>query len=133
MRGDYEYQKVQEVDASAQQIYDQSLSWMAQSFESSNHAIQLRDEDNRRIVANAVVDLKTAPATFVDMEMDLIVEAKDGRFRMTGRNYETVASGQYEMERSIGEKEIDDVEAEMDSLRTNLKSYIQSDQDDDDW
>jgi len=133
MRPDYEYQEVTEVDASAEQIYDESLAWMAETFESSNHAIQLRDEDNRRVVANAVIDLQTSPTTFVDMEMTLIVEARDGRFRMTGRNFETVASGRYEMTRAVGEKEIDDLNSELDSLRSDLAAYTERDDGNEDW
>lgn len=132
-RSDYEYQKVKKVDAGAQEIYDQSLSWMAQRFESANSAIQLRDEDNRRIVANAVINVETSSITSLDYELDLIVEAKDGRFRMTGRNYHTIATGEYAVESPVMESTVDEVNARMDRLRSDLASYIESSNPDESW
>lgn len=132
-RSDYEYRQVTEVDASADEVYDQSLSWMAQAFEQSDDAIQLRDEDNRRIVSNAVIVVETSAISALEYELDLIVEARDGRFRMTGRNYHTVASGQYSMEHPVRESTVDDVRAKMDSLRVDLASFIESGRSDDDW
>jgi len=106
---------------------------MAQAFEQSDDAIQLRDEDNRRIVSNAVIVVETSAISALEYELDLIVEARDGRFRMTGRNYHTVASGQYSMEHPVRESTVDDVRAKMDSLRVDLASFIESGRSDDDW
>lgn len=125
-RADYEYQKVTRVEASAEQIYNRALAWMAERFESANHAVQLRDEDNRRIISNASFLLRTGSYTGFDVEMSLIVEAKDERFRVTGRNFRQVDKGLYDFEKPLRQSHIDDLEQKMDSLRTGLQSYIES-------
>ena len=134
-RSDYEYREVTQVDASADEIYDQSLSWMAQRFEGANSAIQLRDEGNKRVVANAIILVETSSISALEYELDLIVEAKDGRFRMTGRNYHTVAHGEYSeiAEQPVRESTVDDVRSHMDSLRIDLASYIETSKSEDDW
>ena len=131
IRRDYEYQEVTKVDASAEQIYDQSLTWMAQAFEKSDDAIQLRDEENRRIVANAIVGVSFTDIAVTNVEMDLIVEAKDGRFRMTGRNYQLLSSSEYVEDRPLREGHLEEVQKRMDSLRNDLKSYVKSSKSDD--
>jgi hypothetical protein len=132
-RSDYEYREVTQVDASADEIYDQSLSWMAQRFEGANSAIQLRDQDNKRVVANAIILVETSSISALEYELDLIVEAKDGRFRMTGRNYHTVSDGKYSIESPVMESTVEDVTARMNSLRADLASYIETSKSDDDW
>lgn len=131
IRRDYEYQKVTKVNASTEQIYDQSLTWMAQAFEESDDAIQLRDEENRRIVANAVVGVSFTDIAVTNVEMDLILEAKDGRFRITGRNYQLLSSSEYVEPRPLRESHIKEVRERMNSLRNDLKTYIKSNKSDD--
>jgi hypothetical protein len=129
-KSDYQYRKVTEVDASAQKIYDRSLSWMAQAFEKSDDAIQLRDEENRKVIANAVVNVQLGIVRR-DIDFNLIVEAKDGRFRMTGRNYILISESEYRADRPLAKSQIPTVRARMDSLRKGLASYIEEEEDDD--
>jgi len=134
-RADYEYQKVQEVDASADQIYTEAQAWMAERFVSSQDAIQLRDEENHRLVANAEKNMDVGTmGTSLPVEMDLIVEARDGRFRMTARNFiiRSSAAGQT-TEVPPTEGNLGDIEAELDAIRTELAAYVEESQEEDDW
>ena len=128
---DYEYQKVQEVDASADEIYLDAQAWMAEEYVSSQDAIQLRDEENHRIVANLLTEAEAgALGLNVDVRMDLVVEARDGRFRMTGRD---IRPGGTAMQSNPTKKQFEDISTKLDSMRVELATYIEQSQEDDDW
>lgn len=133
VRQEYEYQKVKNVDATAEEIYDRALVWMAERFVSSNYAIQLRDEENRRIVANATADiLFDHRMTAAPVEMNLIVEAREGRFRMTARRFEVGRLGN-SPDTPLYAKHLPGVNDYLDGLRQQLADYIESGDFNEEW
>lgn len=127
----YEYQDVIEVDASAEQIYDRTLMWMAERFVSSQDAIQLKDEENRRIVANARQTMKVGSlGTSLPVEMTLMIEARENRFRFTGRNF----TAEYQMGSApLAKSKEDEVQEELEVLAQELAIYIVSESASEDW
>ena len=128
---DYEYQEVQEVEASADEIYLDAQAWMAEEYVSSQDAIQLRDEENHRIIANLLTEAEAgALGLNIDFRMDLVVEARDGRFRMTGRDIVLVPG---EIEMNPTRKQFETISTKLDSMRVELATYIEQSQEEDDW
>jgi hypothetical protein len=127
---DTEYQVVREVeDVSADEIYGRSLNWMAETFVSANDAIQVRDDENNRLVANAellIPDLGGAASS----EMSIIVEARDGRFRFTARNFRLNAMG---TRAKMNEELYGDLKPKLKSQADELQSYIRGETEDTDW
>ena len=136
---EYEYQIVRslDVDADADAIYDRMLTWMAERFVSSQDAIQVRDPEDRRIVANARMDMPIG--TFganLPVEMTIIAEARDGRFRFTARNLVmTPSAGNVEVREPLPERREDEADAEFDILAQEIATYIEEEaaSDYDDW
>lgn len=136
---EYEYQIVRslDVDADADAIYDRMLTWMAERFVSSQDAIQVRDPEERRIVANAQMDMPIG--TFganLPVEMTIITEARDGRFRFTARNLVmTPSAGTVEIREPLPERREDEADAEFDILAQEMATYIEEEQasENDDW
>jgi hypothetical protein len=128
---DYEYQEVQEVEASADEIYLDAQAWMAEEYVSSQDAIQLRDEENHRIIANLLTKAEAgALGLNIDFRTDLVVEARDGRFRMTGRD---IGLGGTAMQSNPTKKQFEDISTKLDSMRVELATYIEQSQEEDDW
>jgi len=135
---EYEYQIVRslDVDADADAIYDRMLTWMAERFVSSQDAIQVRDPEERRIVANAQLDMPISTfGTNLPVDMSIIAEAREGRFRFTARNFIVESSaGAYSTRSALDESKEGEVEAEMNQLVQDLADYIEEQSAaDDDW
>lgn len=128
LAADTEYQEVREVEAlSADQIYERSLLWMAERFNSANDAIQIRDDEDNRLVANASVYI---PGKDVNSDMGIIVEAREGRFRFTARNFGMqVGSFDSYMTPELYEE----LKPELQALASELQSYVRGESEDADW
>ena len=125
---DTEYQAVRQVEGlSADAIYERSLSWMAENFVSANDAIQIRDDENSRLVANAALPV---PDTGFIANMNVIVEARDGRFRFTARNFSMRIMG---MEDRMTRGMYEDLKPELKRRVSDLQSYIESEAEDKAW
>jgi hypothetical protein len=127
---DTEYQTVRDVEgASADQIYERSLNWMAETFVSANEAVQVRDDENDRLVTNASIRI---PGYAGFSEMSIIVEARDERFRFTARNFQartTAMSMRVPMNTDLYE----DLKPKLKSRADELQSYIRGETEDTDW
>lgn len=123
-----EYQVVREVEGvSADEIYERSLTWMAETFVSANDAIQVRDDENNRLVTNAEILVPDHPAS---SEMSIIVEARDGRLRFTARNFRLSAMG---MRERISEELYENLKPELKARADRLQRYIRGETEDTDW
>lgn len=131
-RKPYSYSTVIEVEGSPDQLYDGTSSWMAERFVSSQDAIQLRDPESNKIIAKANREMPVgsmrAPA---EVRMNLIVETREGRFRLRARNVKVF----YEMTGSHNPRlSVHDViTEELDALAVDLKSYLGNVSEKDDW
>lgn len=123
-----EYQEVRQVEGvKADEVYERSLNWMAETFVSANDAIQVRDDENNRLVANASMMI---PGSGVTADMSIIVEARDGRFRLTARNFGArLGSMQSNMTKGFYQ----DLKPELKRRASDLQSYILGETKDTDW
>ena len=127
---DTEYQTVRDVEgASADQIYERSLSWMAETFVSANEAVQVRDDENNRLVTNASIRI---PGYAGFSEMSIIVEARDERFRFTARNFRARTRAM-SMRVPMNTDLYEDLKPELKSQADDLQSYIRGEAEDTDW
>lgn len=125
---DTEFEQVRRVEGlSADEIYDRSLTWMAENFVSANDAIQIRDDENNRLVANATLPV---PGTGATAGMNVIVEARDGRFRFTSRNFSMHIMG---MEDRMTRGMYQDLKPELERRVSDLEQYIEGEAEDTDW
>ena len=81
-RGQYEYQAVFEAPASPDEIYDRALAWIALNYRSANDVIQLKDDQNDKIIAKGTF-ITTNLFSEVSIRHTLQIEARDGRYRVT--------------------------------------------------
>jgi len=127
---DTEYQTVRDVEsASADQIYERSLSWMAETFVSANEAVQVRDDENNRLITNASIPI---PGYAGNSRMSIIVEARDGRFRFTARNFRARPTA-LSMDVPMNTDLYEDLKPELKSQADELQSYIRGETRDADW
>ena len=71
---------------SKDKIYTQALSWTAENFVSANAVIQMKDRDVGKIVGKGVTEFKQWVAA-VPAEFTTIIECKDGRYRVTFKDF----------------------------------------------
>mgnify|MGYP006432047549 CR=1 FL=1 len=96
--------------------------------------IQIRDEANHKIVAKLRRDIDVGLMGLpFPAEMNLIVEARDGRFRMTARDFVIKSDNTGRTIRRATSRDYDDIEADLDELRFDLKQYIQAEAAEEDW
>jgi len=82
--GQDKFQEVYKVPKmSKQQIYDRALAWTAESFVDAKSVIQMNDRDVGKIIGRG-----TARFGFgTPAEYTMIIEAKDGRYRVTFKDF----------------------------------------------
>jgi hypothetical protein len=79
-------------------IYDQTVIWMAENFKSSKAVVEVKDKELGVIVGNTSVNAnisiaKWLPAVYNLFAFKIKIEMKDGKFRMTFSNVKMVTDG----------------------------------------
>lgn len=126
---DLEYQRVVDVQASADQIYAAERQRLAEEMVSSQDVIQVDDRDNGVITGNFIL---TMPIGFrisrnIKVRFTSTIEARDGRFRYTAKNFVGVVHVQGQgisylddmHERIVGR-----IPAFMDEYTNEIRDYI---------
>ena len=84
---DRELQVVLEVPGrTASQLYAKTLAWMAETFVSSKAVIELQDKENAKIIGHGRTSFTNVIAV-IPCEYTLIAEMKDGRVRLTFKDF----------------------------------------------
>ncbi len=77
------YQEVIEISGKTkEELYENSLKWMAEIFNSSKAVIQYQNKDNGEIIGKGILPVKYTFAP-VNTNFTLIIEIKDEKIRMT--------------------------------------------------
>jgi hypothetical protein len=114
-------QKIYNVELSADQIYDTSLEWLTTKFSSRDEYIDYRDKNKKKIMGRGIGKYSEYFNFLVDRQFGylIIIEAKDGKFRVTFDNF-TV----YYDERSAAPRPAV-YKFELDSIRSRLEPMME--------
>jgi hypothetical protein len=83
---DKKTENVVEIKLSKSEIFNKTLQWMATSFNSSKHVIELQDSGTGVIIGNAEVDVSWQCVTF-EMHFKLRIDVKDQKYRFSSSDY----------------------------------------------
>ena len=94
----FQVELIREVPLAKNNIYDQTVIWMAESFKSSKAVVEIKDKELGVIVGNASVNANISIAKWLPPVYNLFtfkikIEIKDGKFRMTFSNVKMVTDG----------------------------------------
>lgn len=108
---------------SKNEIYDKTLSWMAETFVSSKKVIELADKDNGKIIGNAATTYDRCGMVNVTGYYTLIIEIKDERLRLTAKDFYWIGTGP---ERAPGQYEADviPIKENVDKMSDKLVEYL---------
>jgi len=84
------YQNVVEVDLSSEDIYNKTLTWMAESFRSSKEVIEYKDIVEGKIIGNTIISVNFSEGImplYRDVRVTIIIEIKENKFRFTAKNF----------------------------------------------
>ena len=79
----FEVEVIQDIDMSKDEIYTQSLSWMAEKFVSAKDVIQLKDKEAGKIIGKGYTDIKIGWLVLIPSKFTLKIDAKDNKYRLT--------------------------------------------------
>ena len=83
------FQSVTEVETAKEEIFENSLKWLAENFISSKEVLEYKNKDEGKIIGNIVLKVNVSEGImdFIrPIRMTLIIEAKENRFRITCKN-----------------------------------------------
>ena len=83
---DKKTENVVEINLSKSEIFNKTLQWMATSFNSSKHVIELQDSGTGVIIGNAEVDVPWQSGTF-EMHFKLRINVKEHKYRFSSSDY----------------------------------------------
>ncbi len=84
---------VKEIQMLKDDIYNNTLLWMAESFRSSKAVIDLKDRELGTIVGNGVVDIKIGWGVYTPARFKLKIDIKDNKYRLTFINVIMIFDG----------------------------------------
>ena len=131
-----EFQQVRSVEGqSKDQIYTAARSWMAERFTSSNEAIQMQDRESAKVVANAEMAFPANMGLEQYISMNVIFEAREGRFRLTARDFHVERTDTGEIDQPLKSQTYYDehVQPKLDALADDLARYAASSPENEDW
>ncbi|MFD0727448.1 DUF4468 domain-containing protein [Lysobacter brunescens] len=86
--GLFVYEKIEAVDLSKREIVSHAAAFLAEHFKSSRSIIELRDDELGKIVGDIIVKNPKAKmlSAFPAIRTRIIIDAKDGRYRLQATN-----------------------------------------------
>ena len=135
------FKSVTEVELAKEEIFENTLKWLAENFISSKEVLEYKNKDEGKIIGNIVlkVNFSEGMMDFIrPIRMTLIIEAKENRFRIICKNltYEemffagsVIPSAPLEYKENI-DKIFPKINIE---IVNSLKSYLSKDDKNDDW
>ena len=83
---DKKTENVVEIKLSKSEIFSRTLQWMATSFNSAKHVIELQDSGTGVIIGNAIVNVPWQGASF-EMHFKLRIDVKEQKYRFSSSDY----------------------------------------------
>ena len=82
------YEKIEPVELSKKEIIAHSAAFLAEKFKSSKSVIELRDDELGKIVGDVILRNPKAKflSAFPAVKVRIIIDAKDGRYRLQATN-----------------------------------------------
>jgi len=84
-----DYQRVIDIPLSKKEIYTNTLTWMAESFRSSQDVVQYKSLEEGKIIGNAIVKVDFSNTSFAlprNVRINIVIEMRDNRLRFTAQN-----------------------------------------------
>jgi Domain of unknown function (DUF4468) with TBP-like fold len=105
-------ENVVDVQLSKVDIYNKTLQWMAQTFNSSKNVIQMQDSAQGVIIGNGNVSFPWG-AIAADVHIGFKIEIKDNKYRFSSSNYRLITDNgeQSNMAKSIADNAREQVAA----------------------
>jgi predicted ATP-dependent protease len=115
-------QRVYDVpNLSKDQIYSKTLSWMAETYNSSKHVIELQDKESGRIVGNAITTFNSWIGIPLSYRYTISVDTKDNKIRVQFRDFISVDQ---EGQSAQNDYEMGKIKANLEALSDNLYQYL---------
>jgi len=135
------FQSVTEVELAKEDIFENSLKWLAENFISSKEVLEYKNKDEGKIIGNIIlkVNVSLGSMEFIrPIRMTLIIESKEKRFRITCKNLiaeESSFMNNVLPSHPIEHKEIlDKVFSKINiEIVNSLKNYLSKDDTNNDW
>ena len=135
------FQEIINIDSEKNELYTKTITWMAESFNSSKEVIEYKNIDDGKIIGNTIlsVNISNGPMDFYrDIKMTIIIEIKNESLRFTAKNFiiqSMYIGGGKLPEEPVIHKEIfyKIIQAIDGSLIKSLRSYLQKSSDNDNW
>lgn len=133
--GRFSVEIIKEIEMPKEQIYDNTLLWMAETFVSSEDVIDLQNREMGKIVGNAITVIDGGWLGDTTFRYSLKVDIKDQKFRATYSNVLLVSS-------DMAEKPVESANRKMlypkatkrfEELTDSLYAYLLSAENNDDW
>jgi Domain of unknown function (DUF4468) with TBP-like fold len=127
---DKKTEDVIEVKLTKAEIYNKCLQWMATTFVSSKHVIELQDSAQGVIIGNGIVDASWQSMAFV-INFTLRIDIKDQKYRFKSFNYiahygNTSNPGNLNMSKELADRTRDKINELEKSLFTYLSQNNKS-------
>jgi hypothetical protein len=121
---DKKTEDVVDIKLSKSEIYNKCLQWMATTFVSSKHVIELQDSAQGVIIGNGIVEASWQSMTFL-IKFSLRIDIKDQKYRFKSFNYvahygNTSNPGNPNMSKELADKTRDKIS----ELEKSLFSYL---------
>jgi hypothetical protein len=121
---DKKTEDVVDVKLSKSDIYNKCLQWMAKTFVSSKHVIELQDSAQGVIIGNGIVEASWQAMSFV-INFTLRIDIKDQKYRFKSFNYiahygNTSNPGNPDMSKELADRTRDKIN----ELEKSLFTYL---------
>lgn len=130
----FSVEMVNQIEMPKEEIYDNTLLWMAETFVSSEAVIDLKDRELGVIIGNAVGETERTWLGSTTFRFKLKVEVRDNRYRVSFNNVLLMTDGVGKPIEQANFKMLEPKARELFAqIDTNLREYLESAKGQDDW